>query len=335
MSRQVKTYFSLGVAALVLVIASLCLLAFGDIQLSFGQVLKTLFGDTSDNVASIVVWEFRFPNLLASLITGGALATSGLILQTLTRNPLADSSILGINAGASLGAVVLLTVASQIPTLDTSRWLPLAALAGALVSGFLVMLVNRQASPIKVLLGGVALTSALNGIILMLELQMNRFDFHKILVWINGSFWNKSVPFLSKNAIFAVILLLLVILMVPTLNSFTLGQGMALGIGVNVKVAQRLLLLLAVGLATVAISVGGAISFVGLMAPNIAKRFMGERIQYLLPMSWLLGSCIMVLSEFVAVNGFGNVELPVGLVVAVITMPYFIYQLFTQKAQQI
>lgn len=335
MKRQMKLYVGLISAAVILIVASLCLLAVGDIQLSFGQVIKTLLGDRSDNIANIVVWQFRFPNLLAALITGGALAVSGLILQTLTRNPLADSSILGINAGASLGAVVLLSVASRIGLTDTSQWLPFSALIGALISGCLVMLVNRQGSPIRVLLGGVALTSALNGIILMLELQMNRFNFEKILVWLSGSFWNKDTAFLLKNGTVALVLLIVVIFFIPVLNSFTLGTKMALGIGVNVKTTQRILLLLAVGLATVAISVGGAISFVGLMAPNIAKRFMGERIQYLLPMSWLLGSCIMVLAEFVAVNGFGNAELPVGLVVAVITMPYFIYQLFTQKTQTV
>lgn len=335
MTRHVKTYLALLLGVLFLVLTGLTLLAYGDIQLSFWTVLKTLFGIDSDLTANMVVWQFRFPNLLAALITGGALAVSGLILQTLTRNPLADSSILGINAGASLGAVLLLSFASQLHIANTSTWLPLTALVGGLLSGLLVMFVNRQGSAVRVLLGGVALTSALNGVILILELQMNRFDFEKVLVWLSGSFWNKSLPFLGANAAVCGVLLLLVVYFVPILNSFTLGRDIALGIGVNVKISQRLLLLLAVGLATVAISVGGAISFVGLMAPNIAKRWVGERVQYLLPMSWLLGCIIMIVAEFIAENGFGNVTLPVGLVVAAVTMPYFIYQLFTPKMHQI
>lgn len=327
MTRQTKAWLALSLSGVLCIGSMVLLLSLGDIRLSIWQVLGALIG-RGDFTANFVVWQLRMPTVIAAVITGGALAVSGLILQVVTGNPLADSSILGINAGASLGAVLLTAIGGG------TALLPGATLIGAAVSCGLVMLVNRQGDPIRVLLGGVALTAMLNGVILMLEMQLNQFDFDKALVWLSGSFWNLGAGFLTINGVVLVILMGLTLVMIPTLSSLTLGAKMAVSIGVNVRLGQRCLLLLAVGLATVAVSVGGAISFVGLMIPNITKRIVGERVAIWLPMSWLLGSSLMLLSAVVANNAFGKVTLPVGLIVAVVTMPYFIYQLFGQKNSQ-
>lgn len=325
MTRKYRNGLILLLSFCLFIFATLLLLSIGDIHLNFQQVITTLLGTNQDYTANFVVWQLRFPNLMAALITGGALAVSGLILQVTTGNALADSSILGINAGASLGAVLLTAMSTSM------KLLPFATLIGALISCMLVMLADRQGSTIQVLLGGVALTAVMNGLILILEMQMNQFSFDKALIWLSGSFWNLDAHFLFMNGAVYLILLLLVALLTPVLNSLTLGSEMAMSIGVNVRLGQRLLLLLAVGLATVAVSVGGAISFVGLMAPNIAKRLVGQRVRLMLPLSWLLGTSLMMLADVVANNAFGKVTLPVGLIVAVVTMPYFILQLFSWK----
>lgn len=323
MTRNLRSGVILAVAVVLFIVALLLILAIGDIHLSVGQVMTTLIGTNRDYTANFVVWQLRFPHLVAAIITGGALAVSGLILQVTTGNDLADSSILGINAGASLGAVILTAVSSSMTLL------PFATLIGAIISCLLVMLANRNGSTIQVLLGGVALTAVMNGLILILEMQMNQFSFDKALIWLSGSFWNLGTRFLLINGAACLVLLVVVLLLLPVLNSLTLGNQMAKGIGVNVHLGQRVLLLLAVGLATVAVSVGGAISFVGLMAPNIAKRLVGQRMRLVVPLSWLLGTSLMMLADVVANNAFGKVTLPVGLIVAVVTMPYFILQLFS------
>lgn len=323
MTRRIQNGVILFLSSCLFIVCMLLLLSIGDIHLSFQQVLTTLLGNNRDYTANFVVWQLRFPHLIAAVITGGALAISGLILQVTTNNALADSSILGINAGASLGAVVLTAISTSM------KLLPFATLIGAFISCLLVMLANRNGSTIQVLLGGVALTAVMNGLILILEMQMNQFSFDKALIWLSGSFWNLDASFLSINGIAYVILMVLAVLCIPILNSLTLGNEMAMSIGVNVRLGQRLLLLLAVGLATVAVSVGGAISFVGLMAPNIAKRLVGQRMKLVVPLSWLLGTSLMMLADVVANNAFGKVTLPVGLIVAVVTMPYFILQLFS------
>ncbi|MCV3741716.1 iron ABC transporter permease [Lentilactobacillus hilgardii] len=331
MTRRIRLVLIFMILCTIWIGLLLAVLSFGDIKLNVVEVMKSLFGLNRDFTTNFVVWQLRFPGLLASIITGGELAVSGLILQILTHNSLADSSILGINAGASLGVVIAMFVSAAVGLHLMSSWLLLAALIGGLTSSGLLMLVGRQQSAIKILLAGVALTAVLNGIILMLELEMNQFDFDKVLVWLNGSFWNLGMPFLTTQLLFGIGLIILVILMVPALNGLTLGSRGAYGIGVNVKVAGNVLMGVAILCATGAVLVGGAISFVGLMAPNIARKLVGQRVTYLLPTSWLLGCCIMMLAQFVATNAFGKTALPVGLVVSAVTMPYFIYLLFSER----
>lgn len=306
----------------------LLLLSMGDIHLSLWTTTQALLGLSSDRVANLVVWDMRVPYVWAALITGSCLAVSGLILQSLTNNDLVDSSLLGVNAGASLGAVILIGLSGLIKTISVDRWLPAAAVVGACISLLLVMLIGKSGTKMQILLGGVALTALLNGIILMIQLRMDSFDFDKILVWLSGSFWNTEMAFLRPYAGLTVLLLGATWLLHRELAVLVLGDQMARSAGVNLTTVKRLLMLLTVAMAAVAVSVGGAISLVGLMAPNMARRFCGSRIQVLLPVTCLLGCVIMVLATVVANNLFLPSVLPVGLVVAVITMPYFLYQLF-------
>ena len=327
MSKQ-RIVSSLVSCVLVLVLLGVALLALGEIRLGFINTLLSLIGQSTDQMTNLVVWQIRMPYLGAALITGSCLAISGLILQTLTENPLVDSSILGINAGASLGSVILIGLASQSKTLNVDSWLPIAALIGALLSFIVVSAVSRHGAKMQILLSGVALTALLNGIILMIELSLNKFDFEKILVWLSGSFWNTDRDFLLTYGVLTIVLLLLTWSVHTELETFLLGPAMARSIGVNVAKMRYLLLALAVGLAAIAVSVGGAISIVGLMAPRMAKRLVGSQMSVLVPVSCCLGCIIMVLSTLVANNLFLPSVLPVGLVTGVITMPYFLYLLF-------
>ena len=327
MSKQ-RIVSSLVSCVLVLVLLGVALLALGEIRLGFIDTLLSLIGQSTDQMTNLVVWQIRMPYLGAALITGSCLAISGLILQTLTENPLVDSSILGINAGASLGAVILIGLASQSKTLNVGNWLPIAALVGALLSFIVVSAVSRHGAKMQILLSGVALTALLNGIILMIELSLNKFDFEKTLVWLSGSFWNTDRDFLLTYGVLTVVLLLLTWSVHTELETFLLGPAMARSIGVNVAKMRYLLLALAVGLAAIAVSVGGAISIVGLMAPRMAKRLVSSQMHVLVPVSCCLGCIIMVLSTLVANNLFLPSVLPVGLVTGVITMPYFLYLLF-------
>ncbi|WP_461213920.1 FecCD family ABC transporter permease [Lacticaseibacillus sp. GG6-2] len=318
--------FTFAAVVLTLALALVCLML-GDIHLSFLRVLGALFG-SGDRIATLVVWTMRLPYVVAALITGTTLATSGLLLQRLTANPLVDSSILGVNAGASLGAVILITLSASHHGLSVQRWLPLAAILGACIALAIVNTQKGAHSRLLLLLRGVALTALLNGVILLLQLNMNTFDFERVLTWLSGSFWNTDWAFLARYGVVAILLLIAVAALSRPLSALILGDDMAQSIGVNVASTKRWLLLLAIALAAVAVAVGGAISLVGLMAPNIAKYICGSRFSRLFPVTILLGASIMLAATAVANNLFLPSTLPVGLVVAVITMPYFLFQLF-------
>lgn len=326
--KKIIRYLSVGLLA---GLATLACLMLGEIHLTIPQVLTGILG-IGDQVTTLVIWQMRFPYVLAALICGSALAVSGLLLQQLTQNPLVDSSILGVNAGASLGAVILISLSAHFKTLSVQTWLPLAAILGACCAFALVQQASSQHDRLRLLLRGVALTALLNGVILLLQLNMNAFDFERVLTWLTGSFWNVDGTFLTGYGIATLILLISTWWWRRDFNMLNLGDDMAQATGVDLKRTKFRLLTLAIGLAAVAVAVGGAIALIGLMSPNIAKRLVGSRFTPRFFMSILVGWALMLASLAVANNLFLPATLPVGLVVAVITMPYFLILLF-QKSE--
>lgn len=326
--KKIIRYLSVGLLA---GLATLACLMLGEIHLTIPQVLTGILG-IGDQVTTLVIWQMRFPYVLAALICGSALAVSGLLLQQLTQNALVDSSILGVNAGASLGAVILISLSAHFKTLSVQTWLPLAAILGACCAFALVQQASSQHDRLRLLLRGVALTALLNGVILLLQLNMNAFDFERVLTWLTGSFWNVDGTFLTGYGIATLILLISTWWWRRDFNMLNLGDDMAQATGVDLKRTKFRLLTLAIGLAAVAVAVGGPIALIGLMSPNIAKRLVGSRFTPRFFMSILVGWALMLASLAVANNLFLPATLPVGLVVAVITMPYFLILLF-QKSE--
>lgn len=318
--KNITRYLIVGALALV---SALACLMFGEIHLSFSQVLAAL-GGQGNRIATLVVWQMRLPYVVAALICGSALATSGLLLQQLTQNPLVDSSILGVNAGASLGAVLLIAFSARFKGLSVQTWLPLAAILGACCALMLVQQVGAHHDRLRLLLRGVALTALLNGVILLLQLNMNSFDFERVLTWLTGSFWNVDWQFLIGYGVVTIILLGIVWWHRAAFNMLNLGDDMAQAAGVNIRFTKLILMALAIGLAAIAVAVGGAIALIGLMSPNIAKRLVGSQFTTRLIMTIAVGWTLMLASNAVANNLFLPATLPVGLVVAVITMPYFL-----------
>lgn len=254
------------IVSLLGLLAALACLIFGEIHLSLSQVLSALLG-MGDHVSTLVVWQMRLPYVFAALICGSALAVSGLLLQQLTQNPLVDSSILGVNAGASLGAVLLIALGARFKGLSVQTWLPFAAMLGACCALVLVQQANSQHERLRLLLRGVALTALLNGVILMLQLNMNTFDFERVLTWLTGSFWNVDGKFLAGYGLATLVLLAFVWGFRADFNMLNLGDDMAQAAGVNIKFTKHLLMGLAIALAAVAVAVGGAIALIGLMSP--------------------------------------------------------------------
>ncbi|GAF39570.1 ferrichrome transport system permease protein FhuG [Agrilactobacillus composti DSM 18527 = JCM 14202] len=333
MSRaKLRRRFMLWVVALCLLTVTIAVIniSLGEMHLSPQQLLKALLGQ-ANRQDELVLWQFRAPGVAMSVIVGAALALSGAIFQRLTGNDLADSSILGINAGASFGAVLFLA-ASQIGLqLSETVGLPIFALIGAGITALLVFNISQGQSPLGLLLGGVAVGTLLNGLILLIQLQVSQEDFEKVIVWISGSFWNLDWSYIGLLAGAFVVVFAGGLLSLHNSDLLTLGHRGAASLGLEYDKKRRQLMIFGILLAAIGVAGGGAIGFVGLMAPHIAQRLVGSKGRYYLPLTMFIGVDLLMIADVVAANLFAPSQLPVGLVVAMITVPYFIVLMLHQK----
>jgi iron complex transport system permease protein len=258
-----------------------------------------------------------------------ALGISGVILQGLTRNPLADPGILGISAGAGLVAVTLIVVVKNVP----AAVIPLAAFAGgAIVAGLIYVLAWRGGdSPIRLILVGIGL-SAIAGAATQLMITFgDPYDVQRALIWLAGSVygrsWDEFWPLLPWILVFVPLALLLA----RDLNALNLSEEVARGLGSRVPRQRGLLLLTAVALAGATVAAAGTIGFVGLMAPHFARRLVGPDHRGLLPTAGMLGALLVVGADMVGRTILAPIELPAGLVTSAIGAPFFIYLLWRQR----
>lgn len=313
---------------LLLAVAVLASLAFGDLRLSFPQVLEALRG-RGDDLTRTVVWDLRLPRTLVGLAVGAALAASGVVMQAFFRNPLADPGLLGVSSGGALGAVAVLAFAPALGAAAASIWtLPVASVLGALAAtGTVVLLAERGASPERLLLSGVALNALLGaGTSFILALTAGRFEVNaQILFWLMGGLENRTWQhvWMGVPAILAGCLLLLPL--GRRLNLLSLGEQGAQSLGVDVRRLRWQLLGLTTLLTALATAVGGIIGFVGLVVPHILRLILGPDHRRLLPAAMLGGGAFLLACDLV--TRLVPIGLRLGVVTAIIGGPFFLWLL--------
>jgi iron complex transport system permease protein len=276
-----------------------------------------------------VLQQIRLPRIVLAILCGMGLALSGCILQTVTGNPLADPGILGVNAGA--GFMVMLFL-SLFPALHVSTMVfqPLFAMAGGLLVGLLLYGFsqrNGRLRPDYLLLGGIALSAGFSALMLVMATDMENSSYQLVARWLSGNIWGTSWHQVTALTPYLLLLIPLVASRTGILDLLLLGEDAALALGVRVERERRLLLVAAVALAAVCVSVSGGIGFIGLVAPHIAKRLVGARHGALLPVSLLTGGLLLLVADTAGRSLFQPIEVPVGIVVAVLAAPYFLYLL--------
>ena len=266
-----------------------------------------------------------------AVLVGTALATSGAILQGVTKNDLADSGILGINSGAALFVVMYMyflngNVYDGISDF-TIYTMPIVALTGALFGAFLIYVLawNKGINSSRLLLIGIGINTAFLALLTVFQLKFTTQEFNRVVAWTNGSIWGATWKYVLISAPFVAVFGVFAFYKSRYLDVLNLGDEMAIGLGVNVEKERRKLIVVAVVLAGVATSVAGSIAFLGLIAPHIARKLVGPAHKRLIPVSALVGAFILLVSDTIARNVFAPLEIPVGLVVSVIGVPYFIY----------
>ncbi|WHX74833.1 iron ABC transporter permease [Bacillus safensis] len=327
--------------ALVVTLVLLCLSAAvvlyslntGALKLSPVMVIKTLFG-FGDFQSETVLFDYRLPRIVVTMLAGIGLGIAGGILQSLSRNPLADPGIIGLNAGAAFGLIVFVTYFHALEG-NPSLLIPLFTFGGGLLAAAVIVLLaydrHEGLVPIRLILVGIAVAAGFSALTLYLSLKLDEDTYTFASRWLVGNVWGRDWIHVLALLPWIVCLVPLTLMQTNTLNALTLGDAVASSVGVRVQRKRLLLLTLAVGLASASVSMTGGIGFIGLVAPHLARRLVGSLHQYFLPVSALLGLLILVSADTIGRSIFAPNAIPAGVVVAFIGAPYFLYLLTKTK----
>ncbi len=326
MSRPAPLLTSLFLLAIISFVVALSI---GSYTLSLEQLLATLQSE-SQSIEHTIVWQLRAPRAYTAFVTGGLLALAGALMQVLLRNPLAEPYILGVSGGASVAALLALSFGLS------ASWFSASAFAGALLSILLVFgISHRQGSwnPTRLLLTGVVLAAGWGAVINFILSSSPEKPLRSMLFWLMGDLSHSDPSLVS-------LLLLLLALMVTLalarpLNLLSQGELQAAALGVAVRPLRISLFLIASLLTAIAVTQAGSIGFIGLIVPHIIRLLAGSDHRLLLPASVLLGGSLLLISDTLARTLLAPQQLPVGVITALIGVPFFLYLLNRNFSRQV
>ncbi|WP_369903070.1 FecCD family ABC transporter permease [Bacillus manliponensis] len=310
----------------------------GTFDMSITDVIRTLLRINPIPEHDLVIFDFRLPRIVIAALVGLSLGVAGAALQGITRNGLADPGILGVNAGA--GAAIVIFMFFFQGQINGTDWLsvmtmPIFGLVGGLGAAILIYIFSWQHGKLdaqRLLLTGIAIGSGFGALSLYVSLKMKAADFEMATVWVSGSIYNANWKYIVAMLPWVIILVPIIKRKAHILDMFQLEETRMKSLGVLVEREKSILLLSSIGLVSASVSVSGSIGFVGLMAPHIAKRLVGVRHHQVIPVCGAIGVFLVIVSDFIAKTVFQPVEIPVGIVISIIGVPYFLYLLYKTKA---
>jgi iron complex transport system permease protein len=284
----------------------------------------------TDPVTDQIVWEFRVPRVLLAAVAGAGLSVAGVCLQALVRNPLADPYLLGVSAGASLGAVLALSATTVV---IASVGVAGAAFVGAMLSVLVVFGLAQQAGRVatnRLILAGVAVGYLGTAATSYVQLQANPSELRGIMFWLLGSVAGASWQDLAVPALAIAVAIGWLLTQGRGLNALTIGDDTAAGLGIDVHRLRIMLLVVASLLTATVVSVSGGIGFVGLMVPHAVRLMVGPDHRKVLPVSLLTGALFLVIVDLVSRVVDRPNELPIGIFTAAVGAPFFLWLLRKQ-----
>lgn len=334
--KKKKFKIALIILLALLVISFAVTLCWGTYKVSVLDVIKTLLGNGT-RLQNTAILSIRLPRLLVGTFVAIALSTAGAILQTITKNDLADTGIIGINAGAAVAAVIFITYAtgnyySELGQLSIFV-LPIMAIIGAAVSSFIIyMLSSRNGiKPKRLLLIGIGLNAGLNAFITFMTFRGGVGDYNRVLVWTSGSLWGSGWSYAKVIIPIVTLMFILVLLNHKKLDVLNLSDELAISLGLNIERERKKFLSFAVILAGTATAFAGNIGFIGLISPHIARKLVGPYHKNFIVISAIISVIIVLLADAVSRNLFSPIEIPVGITVSIFGVPYFIYLMMKEK----
>jgi len=322
---QNLNYKKIIIIGFLLIFCFLCFvisIGIGSLRISFAEVLRSIFLE-KDTLNHQIIWNVRLPRTLVAGLVGICLALSGAILQGVTRNPLAAPNIIGVSAGAGFMAFLILII---FP--DYYHLVPLGAFIGAFLSTVLIYLLawKNGAHPMRLILAGVAVSALLGaGINSLMIFYPEKIS--GIIGFMVGGLSARTWPHFYVLLPYATFGIFLTFLFPQKLNILLLGDEIATGLGLNVEKTRMMFIVFSSLLAASAVSVVGLLGFVGLIVPHTARLIIGSDYRYLFPATAILGAATVMICDTIARMLFDPVEIPVGIIMALLGAPFFLYLL--------
>ncbi|MDR1132058.1 MAG: iron ABC transporter permease [Oscillospiraceae bacterium] len=320
--------------AVLLVISFIISMNTGYTKLSPLDTLRTLFGGGTDK-ENLILFDFRLPRIVVSILVGAGLALSGCVIQGVSKNALADPGLLGINAGAGM-MVILYVMFFGAQSFLSVFTLPFLALAGAGVTAIVIYALafkrNAGIAPMRLILTGVAVQAGISALTTLLIVKLDETQFNFVATWQAGSIWGSNWRFVLALLPWLLLLIPYVLYKARILDVLNMGDDVAYSLGASVEKERRGLLAASVALAASCVAVSGNVSFVGLIAPHLARRLVGPKHVILLPTCALTGAALVSVADTIARVIVQPSEIPTGIMVAIIGAPYFLYLLAKSRA---
>ena len=346
--EKLKYQKYIGRKRLVLIIASIATIiialyatGMGSIPIPIREIIKTIFGKGSSEQFQVVIMGIRLPRIIGAILVGAILATSGAIMQCVLRNPLASATTLGVSQGAAFGAAIGIVVfsggvinspsAAEIITISNFYIVTLCAFIGGFISTIVVIAISRikkDIGPNGIILAGVALSTLFTGGSTLLQYFADETKIGAIVFWTFGNLGATNWKELLILLIVFIVAILYYIFNSWNYNAMESGEDLAKSLGVNTRLTMLISLTICSFTTAVAVSFVGIINFVGLIAPHIMRRFVGNDYRYLIPSSAVLGSLLLILSDTFGRTIIAPVILPIGAITSFLGAPIFLIILF-------
>ncbi|MDF2611131.1 MAG: iron transporter permease [Lachnospiraceae bacterium] len=332
-----KNYKIISFLLLLLLLAAVFLyLSWGSYKMTFSEIIQTFFGQGT-KLQKAALLDIRMPRMLVAISVAIALSTAGALLQTITKNDLADPGIMGINAGAAVAAVIFISLKtsdyySELGTLSIYV-LPFMAICGAGVSAVIIYLLSsrNKIRPKRLLLIGLGVNAGFHAFITFFTFKGGIVDYNRVLVWISGSLWGSGWSYVIIIIPLVTIMFITTVLNYKKLDVLNLSEVHGISLGLNLNRERRKLLTYVVILAGGATAFAGNVGFIGLICPHMARKLVGPYHKYFLVISAFLSVIIILLADAVSRNLFSPIEIPVGITISILGVPYFIYLMMKEK----
>ena len=326
--NTVKSILFLVALGLVLLVTILLSLRSGSYDTPIGELVKGIFGLSSDRKINIVVRNNRLPRIVTAILAGGGLGLAGCILQAVLRNPLASASTLGVSQGATFGAAFAIVVLGMGST--SGMGIPLCAFLGSIAVALVILGLSkfRQVSPEGIVLAGVAISSMFTGATTLIQYFADEVQLSTLVFWTFGDLGSTGWEDLGGMGAIVTVLCVYCILHRWDYNALLGGEETAISLGINVKRLTLVNMVLCCLCSSVVVSQVGLISFIGLVAPHIVRMVVGNNHVYLIPGSILGGATLLLLGDLFARTAISPVILPIGAITSFLGGPLFLFLLF-------